>query len=98
MEWFRRGEFQRHWTRNFLFLYVPGFALFAIGILTESERVVLAGFAVCVVGMARGFLILRKYKVCPSCRKFNTARIGDDEYTCRRCGAALPGDEEMTVF
>ena len=98
MEWFRRGEFQRHWTRNFLFLYVPGFALFAAGIVTTSKPVIVAGWAVCLVGMARGYRILRKYKVCPSCRKFNKPRLGDDEYICQRCGAGLPGDEEMTVF
>jgi hypothetical protein len=96
MEWFRRGEFQRYWTRNFLFFFLPAFVVFATGIVIESNRVALMGWVICVVAMVRGARIIWKYKRCESCGHVNFRHPLNEN--CRRCGASLPGDEDMTVF
>jgi hypothetical protein len=96
MEWFRRGEFQRYWTRNFLFFYLPAFVVFGIGIVTNSKRIALAGWVMCVVGLVRGARIIWKYKRCESCGRLNFRHLLSEN--CWHCGAGLPGDENMTVF
>ena len=60
----RRREFQRHWNRNWLFVFLPGFLLFAAGgpgglLLPGGEAhhnlwLIVPGVCLGVIGMARG--------------------------------------------
>jgi hypothetical protein len=70
--------------------------VFAIGIAVNSKPVALAGWVMCVVGMVRVARIIWKYKRCESCGRLNYRHPLSEN--CRRCGAGLPGDENMTVF
>jgi hypothetical protein len=91
MKWFPEAdtEFQRHWNRTFLTIFLPGFAIFGAGAYANVKPLILAGWAVAAFGVFRGFRLMAKYRRCPSCRRVDYTRLGDDS-TCLACGTPLP--------
>jgi len=87
----RRREFRPQWTRNFLTLALPGFALFALGhpMAVHVPALAVAGFVLFGAGMLRGFLIAWRHLRCPVCDRFQTPRKCFPHRACLGCGAAL---------
>lgn len=84
----REREFQRHWNRNG-WLALPGFVLFVIGAMTNTQWAVLVGFPLFMAAAARGVYIVRTYRRCPSCESVVPPGMQSPYTVCRTCGAQL---------
>jgi hypothetical protein len=84
-------KFQRHWNRNFLTIFLPGFVLFGAGGMANLKPVIVAGWATALFGLFRGWRLIVKYRRCPSCGRVDYKRLGADD-TCHKCGTDLPLD------
>ena len=85
----RRREFKPLWTRNIGLVFFPGFAIFVIGGQTDKLWLVIPGIAVCLVGAARGFVLILRYRRCPVCGMVQTPRVQLPYRICRGCGNRL---------
>jgi hypothetical protein len=83
------NEFERLWLRTWLTVFLPGFAIFGLGALTDLDAVVIAGWLIAAVGLLRGFLLVRQYRRCTGCGFISGPRVGDDG-SCLHCGVLLP--------
>lgn len=88
---FRRRceEFQPRWNRNAVSSTLPGFLLFFAGIVTDTRAVALAGFAILLIGTARGAALIVRYRRCPGCDRVQGLKVRLPHHVCRWCGARL---------
>jgi hypothetical protein len=88
----RSRAFQTEWNRNFLFLALPGFALFWLGLFVEGPmRMGLAGlgFLVFTGGLARGVSLMMRGRRCPGCEAVQKPAIHIPWRSCAGCGVRL---------
>lgn len=95
----RLRELKPRWERNFLFIFLPGFLMFAIGgpgglLLPGGQAhhnlwLIIPGVALCLIGGIRGFRLMSKYRRCPQCETFQQNEFRIPYRTCVGCGARL---------
>jgi len=88
----RSRAFQAEWNRNFLFLALPGFALFWLGLFVEGPiRMGLAGlgFLVFAGGLARGVSLMTRGRKCPACGVVQKPAVHIPWRSCAGCGVRL---------
>lgn len=88
----RNRKFPTEWNCNFLFLALPGFALFWLGLFVEGPmRMALAGlgFLVFAGGLARGVSLMMRGRRCPACEAIQKPAIHIPWQSCAGCGVRL---------
>ena len=85
----RRRQFKSHWTRTWLFFFLPGFIMFAASVLTDSSLLFIPGFGLCVFALARGFMLKMRFLRCPVCGKGQSSGVSFPYRTCAGCGTRL---------
>jgi hypothetical protein len=92
----RRVEFQPHWNRNIVLLFLPGVALLVLGgglIAGEHGKlaggILFAGLALFFAGMVRGVALMTRYLRCPSCERIQKPGWQYPYRKCKQCGARL---------
>jgi len=88
----RSLTFQTEWNRNFLFLALPGFALFWLGLFIEGPlRMGLPalGLLIFSAGLARGVRLMMRGRQCPACGAVQKPAIHIPWRSCEGCGVRL---------
>lgn len=85
----RRREFQPLWRRAVGYIFFPGFVIFLIGSQTDKLWLVIPGMALCLVGAARGAMLVFRYRRCPACGAIQFPRMYYPYRSCPTCGVRL---------
>lgn len=92
----RRAEFQPHWNRNIILLFLPGVVLLVIGGGLNSGAhgklaggLFFAGLALFFAGMVHGVALMTRYLRCPNCERMQKPGWQYPFRKCRQCGARL---------
>jgi len=85
----QRREFQPRWRRAVGFVFFPGFILFLIGSQTGLLWLVIPGMGLCLVGAARGAMLVVRYRRCPFCGVIQFPKMQFPYRTCNGCDSRL---------